>query len=72
MSEDTGVLYPHKTLEGRKHTYQLIIEARDGDGIGSLSDRATINVEVLNVNEHKPTFIMPALPNATVEVTEVS
>lgn len=51
--------------------YQLIIEARDGDGIGSLSDRATINVEVLNVNEHKPTFIMPALTNATVEVTEV-
>lgn len=51
--------------------HQLIIEARDGDGIGSLSDRATINIEVLNVNEHRPTFIMPALPNATVEVTEV-
>jgi hypothetical protein len=48
----------------------LIVEARDGGGNGRLFDRAVINVQVLNVNEHRPEFIIPLLPNATVEITE--
>lgn len=72
LGVDTGILYPHKSLIGQPREFQLLVEARDGAGHGHLYDRATINVQILNVNEYKPTFIMPALPNATVEVTEVS
>lgn len=69
---ETGILYPHKSLIGHPQQFQLLVEARDGAGHGNLYDRATINIQVLNVNEHKPVFLMPALPNATVEITEVS
>lgn len=71
LGVDTGILYPHKSLIGQPREFQLLVEARDGAGHGQLYDRATINVQILNVNEYKPTFIMPALSNATVEVTEV-
>lgn len=68
---ETGILYPHKSLLGQTRDFHLLIEARDGAGNGQLSDKAVINIQVLNVNEHEPVFIMPALENATVEVTEV-
>lgn len=67
---ETGILYPHKSLLGQTRNFHLRVEARDGAGNGQLFDEATINVHVLNVNEHQPDFIMPALPNATVEVLE--
>lgn len=51
--------------------FHLTVEARDGEGHGHLFDHTTVNIQVLNVNEHKPMFVMPALPNATVEITEV-
>ncbi|CAH1176398.1 unnamed protein product [Phaedon cochleariae] len=70
MGFDTGILYTHKSLLGQTRDFQLAIEARDGEGNGQLFDRAVINVHVLNVNEHRPEFIMPALSNATVEVLE--
>lgn len=71
LGVETGILYPHKSLLGQKRNFHLIIEARDGGGNGQLFDRAVINVQVLNVNEHRPDFIIPFLPNATVEITEV-
>ncbi|XP_025829338.1 cadherin-87A [Agrilus planipennis] len=67
---DTGILYPHKSLVDQPHNHQLIVEARDGEGNGELSDRAIINIQVVNVNEHKPRFVMPTIPNATVEIIE--
>ncbi|KAJ8942766.1 hypothetical protein NQ318_002926 [Aromia moschata] len=67
---ETGILYPHKSLLGQTRDFHLQVEARDGSGNGQLYDRATINVHVLNVNEHKPEFVMPSLSNATVEVLE--
>lgn len=72
LGEETGILYPHKTLFGQPRQFQLLIEARDGAGQGHLYNYATVNIQVLNVNEHKPIFILPALSNATVEITEVS
>lgn len=71
LGDETGILYPHKMLIGQTEEFHLVIEARDGEGPTALSDRAIINIQVLNVNEHKPTFVLPALANATVEVTEV-
>lgn len=47
------------------------MEARDGAGNGELHDKATLKVHVINVNDHKPVFVMPYLPNSTVEVLEV-
>lgn len=70
LGEETGILYAHKSLIDGPRNYQLIIEARDGEGGGALTDRASVNIEVQNVNEFRPSFIMPALANATVEVTE--
>ncbi|EEZ99177.2 cadherin 23 [Tribolium castaneum] len=70
LGVETGILYPHKSLLGQKRNFHLVIEARDGGGNGQLFDRAVINVQVLNVNEHRPDFIIPFLPNATVEITE--
>lgn len=68
---ETGILYPHKPLVGQKREYHLVIEARDGAGNGQLYDRATVNVNILNINDHKPEFIMPAVVNATIDVMEV-
>lgn len=46
------------------------MEARDGEGNGQYTDHSAIDIEVLDVNQDKPVFIMPALANATVEVPE--
>ncbi|XP_056642220.1 cadherin-87A isoform X2 [Diorhabda sublineata] len=72
LGVESGILYPHKSLLGQTRDFHLTVQARDGGdgGNGQLFDQATINVHVLNVNDHRPEFIMPALPNATVEVLE--
>ncbi|CAG9836975.1 unnamed protein product [Diabrotica balteata] len=74
LGVETGILYPHKSLLGQTRDFHLAVVARDGggnaNGNGQLFDEATINVHVLNVNEHRPEFIMPALANSTVEVLE--
>ncbi|XP_044756698.1 cadherin-87A [Coccinella septempunctata] len=67
---ESGILYPHKSLIGQKRQFHLVVEARDEAGNGKHYDRAVIHIQVLNVNDHKPVFIMPALDNATVEITE--
>lgn len=68
---ETGILYPHKSLVGQKRQFHLVVEARDEAGNGNNYDKAVIHVQVLNVNDNKPKFIMPAVDNATVEITEV-
>lgn len=72
MGADTGILFSHKSLIGQGRDYVLQIEARDGAGTGPFSDKAVINVHVLNANEHKPQFLIPQEDNSVVEITEVS
>lgn len=71
LDEESGFLYPNMGLVGRAGNYRIEVEARDGGGRGPHSDRAFVDVRVIPVNQHKPEFIMPELPNATVEVSEV-
>ncbi|XP_015514773.1 cadherin-87A isoform X1 [Neodiprion pinetum] len=70
LNPETGILYPAAALLGRAGSYRIEVEARDGAGHGPHSDRCYIDVRVIPVNQHKPEFIMPELPNATVEVPE--
>lgn len=52
--------------------YTLQVEARDGFGSGPFTDNAEIIIVVQSINNHRPTFIMPALSNASVELPEVN
>ncbi|KAJ8670760.1 hypothetical protein QAD02_002019 [Eretmocerus hayati] len=70
LNPETGILYPAVSLLGRAQFYKLKVEARDMAGKGPHSDACSIYVRVIPVNQHKPEFIMPELPNATVEVPE--
>ncbi|EEB19942.1 conserved hypothetical protein [Pediculus humanus corporis] len=67
IDSETGILYPKKSLHGQPRHFHLVVEGRDA---GDLTDRATVDIDILNVNQNKPTFIMPASLNATVEVPE--
>nr|CAD7573732.1 unnamed protein product [Timema californicum] len=70
LIEETGILYPAKSLVGQPREFHLVVQARDGDGNGQFYDQAAVDLDVLDVNLNKPIFIMPAHPNATVEVPE--
>ncbi|XP_014205128.1 cadherin-87A [Copidosoma floridanum] len=70
LNPETGILYPAVSLLGRAQSYKIKVEARDMAGRGPHSDTCHIYVRVNPVNQHKPEFIMPELPNATVEVPE--
>lgn len=71
LNPETGFLYPAVALSGRAGSYRIQVEARDGAGNGPHSDLCYVDIRVIPVNQHKPEFIMPELPNATVEVPEV-
>lgn len=70
LDANSGILYPATSLMGHKGQYTLKVEARDGVGSGPHSDMTEIIVDVIEVNQHRPVFIMPALSNATVEIQE--
>lgn len=70
LDANSGILYPATSLMGRKGQYRLEVEARDGLGNGPHSDKAEVIIDVIEVNQHRPVFIMPALSNATVEIQE--
>ena len=70
LDPNTGILFPATSLMGRKGQYTLKVEARDGEGSGPHTDTTEVVVDVIEVNQHRPTFIMPALSNATVEIQE--
>lgn len=70
LDANSGILYPAMSLKGRQGQYQMKVEARDGVGSGEHTDIAEIIIEVFEVNQHRPVFIMPALSNATVEIQE--
>ena len=71
LNPETGILYPAVSLLGRTGTYRIEVESKDGAGKGPHSDRCYVDIRVISVNQHKPEFILPELPNATVEVPEV-
>lgn len=70
LDTNSGILYPATSLMGRKGQYTLKVEARDGVGFGPHTDSTEIIIDVIEVNQHRPMFIMPALSNATVEIQE--
>lgn len=70
LDVNSGILYPAMSLMGRKGQHSLTVEARDGVGFGPHTDTAEIIIDVIEVNQHRPMFIMPALSNATVEIQE--
>ncbi|KAF5276236.1 hypothetical protein FQR65_LT04041 [Abscondita terminalis] len=69
LSEDTGILYVHKSLSGRTGKFILNIEAND-NGEPRMSDNCFIYIDVMNVNDYKPTFIYPTAASSTVEINE--
>lgn len=70
LDANSGILYPAKSLMGHKGRYTLKVEARDGVGSGPNTDFCEIIIDVIEVNQHRPIFIIPALSNATVEIQE--
>jgi hypothetical protein len=71
LEPETGILYPAESLEGKPREFHLVVEGRDEEGNGPHADTTTIDIEIHDVNQNKPVFIMPSLPNATIEVPEV-
>lgn len=71
MDPETGILYPAESLEGKAREFHLVVEGRDEEGNGPHADKTIIDIEIRDVNQNKPVFIMPSLPNATIEVPEV-
>jgi hypothetical protein len=43
--------------------YRLQVEARDEQGSGPFSDRATVIIKIIRVNRHKPKFLFPSQPS---------
>ncbi|XP_021925581.1 cadherin-87A isoform X2 [Zootermopsis nevadensis] len=70
MDPETGILYPAESLEGKAREFHLVVEGRDEEGNGPHADKTIIDIEIRDVNQNKPVFIMPSLPNATIEVPE--
>ncbi|KAK8743275.1 hypothetical protein OTU49_001344 [Cherax quadricarinatus] len=70
LDPETGILYPARTLLATPSNYNLTILARDLNGTGEFSDETIVEITVLPQNQHKPKFISPAVPNATVLVQE--
>ncbi|XP_037922792.1 cadherin-87A [Hermetia illucens] len=68
LDPKSGILYPGKSLLGKKGKYILEVEARDGVGAGPHKEQATVIIDVLGINQYRPVFLMPALSNATVEL----
>jgi hypothetical protein len=71
LDAETGILYPAERLEGKPQEFHLVVEGRDEEGNGPHADTTNIDIEIRDVNQNKPVFIMPSLPNATIEVPEV-
>jgi len=67
LEEVTGILYSNQSLKGISKDFVLTVRVNDGVN----TDEAEVRLIVQAVNQHQPTFITPALSNATVEVPEV-
>lgn len=59
LDANSGILYPARSLMGRKGQHTLKVEARDGVGYGPHSDTAEIIIDVIEVNQHRPISLCP-------------
>lgn len=64
---NTGILYPKRSLLGILKQFKLTVEVTDG----RFTDKAVIDVNVLDVNQNKPLFQEPSSSNASVLIPEV-
>lgn len=71
INPTSAILYPAKSLISQEGSYHLEVEVRDGAGKGPNFDIMNVDIIVVSINRNKPEFVMPELPNATVEVPEV-
>ncbi|RZF35066.1 hypothetical protein LSTR_LSTR009658 [Laodelphax striatellus] len=62
----TGILTPGVSLVGKPQHFSLTVEVSDG----TFTDAANVDIKILNVNQHQPTFIEPPSQNATIHVEE--
>lgn len=67
MESNTGILYPKRSLLGLIKAFKLTVEVTDG----KFSDKAQVDVNVLDVNQNKPVFKEPSSANASVLILEV-
>ncbi len=65
---NTGILYPKRSLLGLLKLFKLTVEVTDG----KFTDKAVIEVNVLDVNQNKPVFKEPSSSNASVAIPEVT
>uniref|UniRef100_T1L1Z0 Cadherin domain-containing protein n=1 Tax=Tetranychus urticae TaxID=32264 RepID=T1L1Z0_TETUR len=61
----TGMIYAVKSpleVNGNVKEYKLRIEARDQSGSGPFFDETHVKIKVIEMNRHKPKFIIPSSP----------
>ncbi|XP_068152287.1 cadherin-87A [Drosophila tropicalis] len=68
LDAQSGIIYPAQSLSGKHGIYELTISARDTQGSGTMESIAKAIITVLQVNRHRPEFVIPALTNATIEI----
>ncbi|XP_076318163.1 cadherin 87A isoform X1 [Tachypleus tridentatus] len=70
INEEKGSIYPAQPFEETLKNYLLRVQARDQNGRGTNYDETTVTIEIVEVNQDKPRFLVPASLNATVEIPE--
>ncbi|XP_055375511.1 cadherin-87A [Condylostylus longicornis] len=68
LDQMSGTIYPYESLQGRKGVYSLRIEARDNQGSGHNPSFARAVIEIYDVNQHQPKFVVPSEQNTTLEL----
>ncbi|GFS53692.1 cadherin-87A [Trichonephila inaurata madagascariensis] len=69
INQETGVIYPVKELPENVKSFKLRVRAIN-PGDEENTDEAIVRVKIVEINQDKPKFIVPATPNATVEILE--
>ncbi|CAL1292837.1 unnamed protein product [Larinioides sclopetarius] len=70
INQETGVIYPVKELPENVKSFKLRVTAAN-PGDEENVDEAIVRVKIVEINQDKPKFIVPATPNATVEILEL-
>ncbi|GIZ01522.1 cadherin-87A [Caerostris extrusa] len=69
INQESGVIYPVKELPDNVKSFKLRVRAVN-PGYEDNMDEAIIRIKIVEINQDKPKFIIPATPNATVEILE--
>ncbi|KAG8178249.1 hypothetical protein JTE90_000350 [Oedothorax gibbosus] len=69
INQDTGVIYSTKELPENVKSFKLRVRAMNPEDDTNM-DEAIVRVKIVEINQEKPKFIIPATPNATVEIPE--